>query len=45
MVHINVSVPWQAHGADFELKAWHMAALSMGAVGLDDLTAELARLP
>jgi uncharacterized protein (DUF885 family) len=34
-----------AHGADFDLKAWHMAALSMGALGLDDLAAELARLP
>ncbi len=34
-----------ARGADFDLKAWHMAALSMGALGLDDLTEELARLP
>ncbi|SDU41434.1 DUF885 domain-containing protein [Jiangella alkaliphila] len=34
-----------ARGADFDLKAWHMAALSMGALGLDDLTDELARLP
>jgi uncharacterized protein (DUF885 family) len=34
----------QAHGADFDLKAWHMAALSQGALGLDDLAAELARL-
>jgi uncharacterized protein (DUF885 family) len=34
----------QARGADFDLKAWHMAALSQGSLGLDDLTAELARL-
>jgi uncharacterized protein (DUF885 family) len=34
----------QAHGADFDLKAWHMAALSQGSLGLDDLTDELARL-
>jgi uncharacterized protein (DUF885 family) len=33
-----------AHGTDFDLKAWHMAALSLGALGLDDLQAELARL-
>jgi uncharacterized protein (DUF885 family) len=33
-----------AHGSDFDLKAWHMAALSLGALGLDDLQAELARL-
>ncbi|TDC52434.1 DUF885 domain-containing protein [Jiangella ureilytica] len=32
-------------GAGFDLKAWHMAALSMGSLGLDDLTDELARLP
>ncbi|MCW2634235.1 MAG: hypothetical protein JWQ99_602 [Blastococcus sp.] len=31
-------------GADFDLKAWHMAALSQGSLGLDDLEAELARL-
>jgi uncharacterized protein (DUF885 family) len=31
-------------GADFDLKAWHMAALSQGSLGLDDLTAELAAL-
>lgn len=34
----------QARGADFDLKRWHMAALSMGSLGLDDLTAELAAL-
>jgi len=33
-----------AHGASFDLKAWHMAALSLGSLGLDDLTDELARL-
>ena len=33
-----------AHGADFDLKAWHMKALSQGASGLDDLTAQLAAL-
>ncbi|QFU91233.1 DUF885 domain-containing protein [Amycolatopsis sp. YIM 10] len=33
-----------ARGADFDAKAWHMAALSAGALGLDDLTAELAAL-
>jgi uncharacterized protein (DUF885 family) len=31
-------------GAAFDLKAWHMAALSQGSLGLDDLAAELARL-
>jgi uncharacterized protein (DUF885 family) len=31
-------------GADFDLKAWHMAALSQGSLGLDDLAAELAGL-
>jgi uncharacterized protein (DUF885 family) len=31
-------------GADFDLKGWHMAALSLGALGLDDLADELARL-
>ena len=31
-------------GAGFDLKSWHMAALSMGSLGLDDLTEELARL-
>ena len=33
-----------AHGAGFDLKSWHMAALSLGSLGLDDLTDELARL-
>jgi uncharacterized protein (DUF885 family) len=33
-----------ARGADFDLKAWHMAALSLGSLGLDDLADELARL-
>jgi uncharacterized protein (DUF885 family) len=31
-----------AHGDGFDLKSWHMAALSLGALGLDDLAAELA---
>jgi uncharacterized protein (DUF885 family) len=31
-------------GADFDLKAWHMAALSQGSLGLDDLADELAKL-
>jgi uncharacterized protein (DUF885 family) len=37
----------QAHasrGEPFDLKAWHMAALSTGSLGLDDLVAELSRL-
>ncbi|MGY1830796.1 DUF885 domain-containing protein [Geodermatophilus sp. SYSU D01180] len=34
----------RARGADFDLKAWHMAALSQGSLGLDDLEAELAVL-
>jgi uncharacterized protein (DUF885 family) len=33
-----------ARGVDFDLKAWHAAALSLGSLGLDDLTDELARL-
>jgi uncharacterized protein (DUF885 family) len=28
----------------FDLKSWHMAALSQGSLGLDDLTDELGRL-
>ena len=31
-------------GDDWDAKAWHMAALSMGSLGLDDLTEELGRL-
>jgi uncharacterized protein (DUF885 family) len=34
----------KARGADFDLKAWHAAALSQGSLGLDDLTDELAKL-
>ena len=34
----------RARGADFDLRAWHMAALSQGSLGLDDLESELARL-
>jgi uncharacterized protein (DUF885 family) len=33
-----------AHRDGFDLKSWHMAALSLGALGLDDLADELARL-
>jgi uncharacterized protein (DUF885 family) len=33
-----------ARGEAFDLKAWHMAALSQGSLGLDDLGAELAAL-
>ncbi|MFG2264519.1 DUF885 domain-containing protein [Streptomyces sp. NPDC048720] len=32
------------HGDSFDLKAWHMAALSQGSLGLDDLLDELSRL-
>jgi uncharacterized protein (DUF885 family) len=32
------------HGDSFDLKAWHMAALSQGSLGLDDLAAELSAL-
>ncbi|WP_409328626.1 DUF885 domain-containing protein [Trujillonella humicola] len=31
-------------GAAFDLRAWHMAALSQGSLGLDDLGSELATL-
>ncbi|GAA1832205.1 DUF885 domain-containing protein [Pseudonocardia ailaonensis] len=31
-------------GKDFDLKTWHMAALSQGSLGLDDLESELAAL-
>jgi uncharacterized protein (DUF885 family) len=34
----------KARGAGFDLKSWHMAALSLGSLGLDDLAAELAGL-
>jgi uncharacterized protein (DUF885 family) len=33
-----------ARGASFDLKSWHMAALSLGSLGLDDLADELAQL-
>jgi uncharacterized protein (DUF885 family) len=33
-----------ARGASFDLKAWHMASLSLGVLGLDDLADELGRL-
>ena len=33
-----------ARGDAFDLKSWHMAALSLGALGLDDLSTELAQL-
>ncbi|MFI9172391.1 DUF885 domain-containing protein [Streptomyces lincolnensis] len=32
------------HGDAFDLKAWHMAALSQGSLGLDDLVDELSEL-
>ena len=34
----------RAHGDAFDAKTWHMAALSLGALGLDDLVEELSRL-
>ena len=33
-----------AHGDAFDAKAWHMAALSLGSLGLDDLLAEISAL-
>jgi uncharacterized protein (DUF885 family) len=33
-----------ARGAAFDAKAWHMAALSQGSLGLDDLVAEISAL-
>ncbi|MEE1940336.1 DUF885 domain-containing protein [Streptomyces sp. TRM 70361] len=33
-----------AHGDAFDAKRWHMAALSLGSLGLDDLVAELSAL-
>ncbi|WP_093802004.1 DUF885 domain-containing protein [Streptomyces sp. Wb2n-11] len=34
----------KAHGDAFDAKAWHMAALSQGSLGLDDLVEELSKL-
>ncbi|MEV1067756.1 DUF885 domain-containing protein [Streptomyces sp. NPDC050263] len=34
----------ERHGDAFDLKSWHMAALSQGSLGLDDLVDELAGL-
>jgi len=34
----------KAHGDAFDPKRWHMAALSQGSLGLDDLVAELSAL-
>ncbi|WP_425471618.1 DUF885 family protein [Streptomyces griseorubiginosus] len=34
----------QRHGDAFDLKAWHMQALSLGSLGLDDLVDELSKL-
>ncbi|MET7857420.1 DUF885 domain-containing protein [Streptomyces sp. NPDC005318] len=34
----------KAHGDAFDAKAWHMAALSQGSLGLDDLVDELSKL-
>ncbi|MBT2370022.1 DUF885 domain-containing protein [Streptomyces sp. ISL-10] len=34
----------RAHGEAFDAKAWHMAALSQGPLGLDDLVEELSKL-
>nr|WP_189947143.1 DUF885 domain-containing protein [Streptomyces roseolus] len=34
----------EAHGEAFDAKAWHMAALSQGPLGLDDLVDEISRL-
>lgn len=34
----------KAHGEEFDPKKWHMAALSQGSLGLDDLVAELSAL-
>jgi GNAT superfamily N-acetyltransferase len=33
-----------ARGESFDLKSWHMAPLSLGSLGLDDLADELAQL-
>lgn len=34
----------KARGSSFDAKSWHMAALSLGSLGLDDLEAELGAL-
>ncbi|MET8682431.1 DUF885 domain-containing protein [Streptomyces sp. NPDC004647] len=34
----------RAHGDAFDAKRWHMEALSLGSLGLDDLVEELSRL-
>ncbi|MFE5036510.1 DUF885 domain-containing protein [Streptomyces sp. NPDC056683] len=34
----------ERRGAGFDLKSWHMAALSQGSLGLDDLVDELSQL-
>ena len=34
----------EARGEEFDLKAWHMAALSQGSLGLDDLVEALSEL-
>jgi uncharacterized protein (DUF885 family) len=34
----------QEHGGVFDLRAWHTAALALGALGLDDLERELAAI-
>ncbi|MEV0850283.1 DUF885 domain-containing protein [Streptomyces sp. NPDC049954] len=34
----------RAHGDSFDAKKWHMAALSQGSLGLDDLVDELSKL-
>ncbi|MGW4032064.1 DUF885 domain-containing protein [Streptomyces sp. NPDC004838] len=34
----------KAHGDAFDAKSWHMAALSQGSLGLDDLVDELSKL-
>jgi uncharacterized protein (DUF885 family) len=38
------SAAHSARGERFDLKSWHMAALSLGSLGLDNLTDELASL-
>jgi hypothetical protein len=37
-------VPADLPDAAFDLKAWHISALSQGSLGLDDLVAELSAL-